>query len=229
MRPSCFFLLFLPSCRRWWTRPLCCLWCLPPPPQPLSLQRWQTTGSYCKTKRTWSWFCQLKFLSNTHLDFVCPSKTKIARVHWIVYVFCVSFWISRPICFIIICIGSQGIIKFVLWCSLCINTLNAEKKRQSQLRAGLLEKCSFLQKDISVLKRAFSGSTFCIAEKKDTILKHSSVKCSAPHCRHSCQMKRSGRGLESGTNRTCNIWCIRQNYSTNSSDENVCQTTVSLY
>lgn len=54
MRPSSVFwllLLFLPSCRRWWTRPQCCLWCLPPPPRPLILQTWQTTGSYCKAER----------------------------------------------------------------------------------------------------------------------------------------------------------------------------------
>lgn len=43
--------LFLPSYRRWWTRPLCCLCWLPPPRQTLSLQTWQTTGSYCKAKK----------------------------------------------------------------------------------------------------------------------------------------------------------------------------------
>ena len=44
-------LLFLPSCRRWWTRPRCCLCCLPPPPQTQSLQTWQTTGSYWKAEK----------------------------------------------------------------------------------------------------------------------------------------------------------------------------------
>ena len=45
------FFFFLPSCRRWWTRPRCSPCFHPPPRLTRSLQTWQTTGSYCKAKK----------------------------------------------------------------------------------------------------------------------------------------------------------------------------------
>lgn len=71
---------FLPSCRRWWTRPRCSLCCLPPPRHTPSLQTWQTTGNYCKAKRARSRLCQSRFLSSAqHNSLLEKQKSGISK------------------------------------------------------------------------------------------------------------------------------------------------------